>query len=214
MEKLNNQINYWDQIGSTKTFGHPVNFDRLKKLLPTNSRILDFGCGYGRVSASLYESGYTDVLGVDSSSTMVTSARKRYPELSFKVLENSPEIPSEGNTFDAVFLFTVLTCIPTDQGQRAVILEINRVLKPCGLLYVSDLLLQTNERNKKRYERDYTKYGIYGIFDLPDGVTFRHHDRKYIEYLFSDFTLLALDEIEILTMNKNLARGFQWFGRK
>lgn len=41
----------------------------------------------------------------------------------------------------AFVLFAVLTCIPLDGEQRDLVREISRVLRPGGLLYISDLLL-------------------------------------------------------------------------
>jgi hypothetical protein len=79
-------------------------------------------------------------------------------------------------------------------------------------LYISDLALQTDERNLERYARDEQKYGIYGVFDLPEGVTVRHHDPKWIENLTSDFEMVALDDVDVVTMNGNPAKAFQWFG--
>jgi SAM-dependent methyltransferase len=111
-------------------------------------------------------------------------------------------------------LFTVLTCVPTNQGQRAIVEEVGRVLRPGGLFYISDLWLQTDERNRERYVRDEPKYRTYGVFDLPEGVTVRHHDPSWIETLTRDFETVALDHIIVQTMNGHPAQGFQWFGLK
>jgi hypothetical protein len=92
--------------------------------------------------------------------------------------------------------------------------EADRVLRPGGLLYISDLWLQTDERNIERYVRDQEKYGTYGVFDLPEGVTVRHHDPVWIEELTSGFEPVALNNINIQTMNGHPAKGFQWFGLK
>ncbi|WP_318484851.1 class I SAM-dependent methyltransferase [Photobacterium leiognathi] len=35
------------------------------------SKILDFGCGYGRITKQLSELGYREVVGIDSSKEMV-----------------------------------------------------------------------------------------------------------------------------------------------
>ena len=116
--------------------------------------------------------------------------------------------------FDAVLLFSVLTCVPGDAGQRAIVQEATRVLAPGGLLYVSDLWLQTDPRNIARYEAGRQRYGTYGVFDLPEGVTVRHHDRRWLDELTGGYQRLALDELQVPTMNRNTADGFQWFGRK
>ena len=144
---------------------------------------------------------------------MIAAARAQYPEIAFEQIQSLP-IPLPDASVDGVLLFSVLTCIPTDEGQRELLKEVNRVLTRGGLLYISDLRLQANDQTleKTRYARDEQKYGIYGVFDLPEGVTVRHHDRKWIETLTSDFTMVALDEVEVVTMNGNPAKAFQWCG--
>ena len=211
MIDLNSQYEYWNTTGTQKSFAHPLNLRRVRQWISDEGCILDFGCGYGRVLGELYKEGYDKLIGLDFSPAMIAAARAQYPEIAFEQIE-SLTIPLPDASVDAVLLFSVLTCIPTDEGQRELLKEVNRVLNRGGLLYISDLWLQTDERNLTRYARDEQKYGVYGVFDLPEGVTVRHHDPKWIETLTSDFTTVALDEIEVVTMNGNPARAFQWCG--
>jgi len=208
---LNSQYEYWNTTGTQKSFAHPLNLRRVRQWMSDEGCMLDFGCGYGRVLGELYKEGYDKLVGLDFSPAMIAAARGQYPEIAFEQIE-SLSIPLPDASVDGVLLFSVLTCIPTDEGQRELLREVNRVLNRGGLLYISDLWLQTDERNLTRYARDEQKYGIYGVFDLPEGVTVRHHDPKWIETLTSDFTMVALDEIEVVTMNGNPAKAFQWFG--
>ena len=214
MQDLDFQIDYWNRIGPSKPFAHPVNLARLKEYLDPACRILDFGCGYGRAAGFLWSHGYRNVIGVDPAPAMVAAARESFPELEFDVIDDPPHVgvPDEG--VDAVLLFTVLTCVPGDAGQRAIMQEATRVLAPDGLLYLSDLWLQTDRRNIARYDAGRQKHGVYGVFDLPEGVTVRHHDRRWIEGLTGGYERVALDELQVPTMNGNTADGFQWFGRK
>ena len=207
------QLDYWNQAGPQKVFGHPLNFARLRQWLTPESRILDYGCGYGRTLGQLSESGYQNLIGFDPAPAMVASARQRFPTIRFEEI-GSTHLPVADASVDATLLFSVLTCVPTDDGQRAIVEEVGRVLKPGGLFYISDLWLQTDERNLERYNRDQTKYGTYGVFDLPEGVTVRHHDPDWIDTLTRDFDKVALDDIEVVTMNGNPAKAFQWFGLK
>ena len=211
MIDLNSQYEYWNTTGTQKSFAHPLNLRRVRQWISDEGCILDFGCGYGRVLGELYKEGYDKLIGLDFSPAMIAAARAQYPEIAFEQIQ-SLTIPLPDASVDGVLLFSVLTCVPTDEGQRELLKEVNRVLNRGGLLYISDLWLQTDERNITRYERDEQKYGIYGVFDLPEGVTVRHHDPKWIETLTSDFTNVALDEIEVVTMNGNPAKAFQWFG--
>jgi SAM-dependent methyltransferase len=208
---LDHQFEYWNTEGPQKPFAHPLNLRRVSQLLSPDSRILDFGCGYGRCLGELFKSGYRDLIGFDFSPAMIAVARAQFPEITFQEIQ-SVTIPLADASVDGALLFSVLTCVPTDDGQRSIIAELRRVLRPGGLLYISDLWLQPDERNLTRYARDELKYGMYGVFDLPEGVTVRHHDPKWIATLTRDFEVVALDNIEVLTMNGNPAKAFQWFG--
>ena len=211
---IGHQTDYWNQAGPGKPFTHPVNLERLEQFLPCTSRILDFGCGYGRVLALLRERGFTNLMGVDHASALIALARERHPDIQFEELPDPLHLPLAENSFDGVLLIAVLTCIPSNEHQIAIMNELHRVLRPGGVMYISDLWLQTDARNVERYSRGYEKHGLYGVFDLPEGVTLRHHDRKWIEQLTSGFERLALDEIETKTMNGNSASGFQLFCRR
>ena len=210
---LDSQLEYWNTEGPSKAFAHPLNIRRLTHWLSIDSIVVDFGCGYGRSLGELYEAGYESLIGLDFSPAMIEAARERFPEITFEQIE-SVTIPLPDESVDGVLLFSVLTCVPTDDGQRAIVNEIHRVLRRGGLLYISDLWLQSDERNLTRYARDHSKYGTYGVFDLPEGVTVRHHDPGWIEKLTSDFYNVALDDVDVTTMNGNPARAFQWFGLK
>jgi len=214
MQDLDRQLDYWNRIGPGKSFGHPVNFKRLSEWLSPDSRILDVGCGYGRALGLLFDRGYSNLIGCDLAPAMIAMARERFPAITFAEIICPPQLPLTDASVDATLLFAVLTCVPTNQGQRAIVEEVGRVLRPGGLFYISDLWLQTDERNRERYIRDEPKYGTYGVFDLPEGVTVRHHDPRWIETLTRDFDPLALDHINIQTMNGHPAKGFQWFGFK
>jgi SAM-dependent methyltransferase len=213
MEDLDNQKNYWNREGPTKPFSHPVNMHRLTELLALKSHILDFGCGYGRVLGALYNQGYHNLIGVDPAPSMIAAARQQFPQLTVMPID-SPHLPFAEESMDGVLLFAVLTCVPSDEGQRRIIREAHRVLRRGGLLYISDLWLQSDERNIERYRRFHATYGVYGIFELPEGVVLRHHERRWINQLTADFTVITVDDFRVETMNGHGAEAFQWFGRK
>lgn len=182
-------------------------------LVSRSGLVLDFGCGWGRVSALLRDAGYANVVGVDPAPAMIAAARTRCPRVRFELLADPPHVPLDDASADAALLFSVLTCVPSDEEQRATVGELRRVLRPGGLLYISDFWLQDDARNRARYDAGRAKHGTYGVFDLEEGATMRHHDRAWIDSLTSGFARVAIDEIAVRTMNGHDARGFQWFGR-
>jgi SAM-dependent methyltransferase len=115
---------------------------------------------------------------------------------------------------DAVLLFAVLTCIPDSNEQRSQLAEVYRILRPGGLLYISDLLIGHDQRNHERYERFADLYKCYGVFELPEGLLVRHHRRAWIDELTSSFRQLEFEEFSVTTMNGNVSSAFQYLGRK
>ena len=209
---LDSQLDYWNRIGPTKTFAHPLNLEKLGQWVSPDSRILDYGCGYGRALGFLQSNGYWNLVGMDPAPAMIERACADHPRIAFSALNDFRNTGLPAGSIDAVLLFAVLTSVPRNEDQIAIVAEITRVLRPGGLLYISDMLLQTDLRNIARYERDEKKYGIYGVFDLNDGVTVRHHERAWIDSLLRNYEILAFDEIEAQTMNSHSAIVFQWFG--
>lgn len=172
-----------------------------------SARILDFGCGYGRIMAELAAAGYADLAGIDFSEPLVRRGLEEHPELDLTAYPGGP-LPYGDDSFDAAVMLAVFTCMPDTGVQARALLELKRVLKPGGVLYVNDFLLNRDRRNLDRYQIGQEKYGIYGIFDVEDGGTLRHHDRDHMEALFSGFRTLVFEEVVYETMHGHQSNGF------
>jgi SAM-dependent methyltransferase len=206
------QTDYWDRVAPEKRFSHPLRLDWLRQHLRSQARILDHGCGYGRLLDQLSGAGYGNTVGMDFSEKMLMRCRSQFPHLTV-VQNDGLTLPFRDRAFDAVLLFALLTCIPSDNDQRVLLAEVRRVLRPEGILYISDLLINTDVRNLERYERDADQFGVYGVFELPDGVIVRHHREEWIEPLTRSFTRLAFERFTVTTMNGNPSAAFQYLGR-
>jgi SAM-dependent methyltransferase len=205
---------YWDRIAHEKRFSHPLRLDWLAEYLKNPlAGILDYGCGYGRTLEELSTAGFQNLAGVDFSEAMLARARVAVP--SARLVRNDGHgLPFRNESFDAVLLFAVLTCIPDSDAQHLLLAEIKRVLRPGGLLYVSDLLVNNDQRNRERYSQFAEAYGCYGVFELPEGVVVRHHQREWIEEIMSPFEQLEYEPFTVTTMNGNASAAFQYLGRK
>lgn len=213
MASLDQQSEYWNSTGAGKTFTHPLDTAWLSRLEP-NARVLDYGCGYGRLTGELHRRGFAAVEGVDLSPALITRARQQWPAVRFSVIDAPPTVPDPDESHDAVLLFAVLTCIPTDTGQRELLTELRRLLRPGALLYVSDMCLQPDARNRARYEAYAEKYGVYGVFETGDGAVCRHHDPTWLRSLLTGLDQLAHRQIPVTTMNGHPAQITQILAQK
>lgn len=78
------------------------------------SRVIDLGCGNGKLASQLADAGY-DVIGIDASESMLNLAQEEYPKLAFQ--------HADAVTFkldepaDAIFSNAVLHWIDADKQQ-------------------------------------------------------------------------------------------------
>lgn len=210
---MQDQKPYWDEVAAHKTFTHPINHVWLDAFVPRTARILDYGCGYGRAMAQLASLGYTNLVGMDFSPSMVARGRQTYPAMDLRVVEALPTTESDGS-FDAVLLLAVLTSIPDESEQEAVMREVRRLLRSRGVLYLSDMPLQADSRNLDRYKRDASEFGSYGVFRTEDGAIVRHHDEARMGVLLEGFEPLRTTEAALSTMNGNSATAIQVIARR
>ena len=202
---------YWDANAEAYSFAHPLERAWLAEL-PKGARILDYGCGYGRMTAELAAAGWRAV-GVDFSAGMIARGRRAHPQLELRQVAGLPLHEADA-AFDAAIVFAVLTCVPADADQRALVAELRRLIRPGGLLYISDYLLQPGERYAARYEAGLARHGVLGVWDREDGGVFRHHAREGLDALLADFELVSEREVETVTLSGASATAIQRLARR
>jgi ubiquinone/menaquinone biosynthesis C-methylase UbiE len=210
--EIRSQNHYWDGVGSEKRFAHPLRIDWLASHFSARQTILDCGCGYGRLIDQLALSGYHNVVGADFSQGMLRRCRDLHTVLPL-VQSEAETLPFKNSSFDAVLLFALLTCMPMENQQRAILAEAQRILRADGLIYISDFLLNSDPRNLMRYAEFAEQFGTYGIFQLPEGAILRHHSEERIRSLTAAFDCLEYEPFTAETMNGHSSAAFQYLGR-
>ena len=145
----------WDQIfseqGRVFTDPHP-DIDRVVNLLDKGARILDLGCGTGRHVVYLARLGF-DVSGFDVSPRALSMAEEWLHEeqLSAALCEHSMELPFPyaDDFFDAVISTQVIHHNLVKDIMKT-INEIERVLKPSGILFVTFPVLKSGPIEEER----------------------------------------------------------------
>lgn len=96
-------------------------------------RVLDAGCGAGRMSRYLADRGCL-VEGVDLSPGMIAMARRDHRDLNFTV-GSLTDLPYADEQFEGVMLWYSIIHTPP-AGQARILAEAARVLRPAGHLLV------------------------------------------------------------------------------
>lgn len=206
------QRSYWSSVANDRNFTTEFNEKVFSQYVTKDAQILDVGCGYGRTLNELYQAGYKNLVGVDSSIGMLERGRREFPHLKF--MQNDTDLPFENDSFDVVIIFGVLTSVVDNVSQKALIKEIYRVLKSDGIIYVNDFLINTSLIYKLKYKKYEKIFCTYGIYKLDDGGVLRHHKEEYIFDLLSCFKILDYRKLKFKTTGGNISNGFYFIGEK
>lgn len=105
----------------------------LRGYIKDGERILDLGCGNGRI-AELFKDKNVEYIGVDNSEKLIDLAKKTYESNKVKfVVADGLNLPFPDNYFDKVFSIAVLHHIPSRELRDKFLKETHRVLKKEGM---------------------------------------------------------------------------------
>lgn len=97
-----------------------------------NPRILDFGCGCGRMTRFLGLDRDLSVYGCDINDQLVEWCSANLPDVTTVKNGSMPPIPFEDETFDLVYSLSIFTHLP-EEAALAWLTELNRVLAEDGI---------------------------------------------------------------------------------
>lgn len=82
---------YWEEVGSKKDFEDPLYLERLSSFITKESKILEYGCGYGRLMQILNKNGYYNLVGYDFAQSMIERGKDVHPNLDLRLLDGNSE---------------------------------------------------------------------------------------------------------------------------
>lgn len=150
----------------------------LAEFLPPNQRILDVGCGYGRIAVPLALAGH-QVSGLDLSEALIRAARSRATAAGAAiefVVGSMADLPYPDDSFDRVLcLWSAFHELLVEPEQRRALHEMWRVLAPDGLCLIEGAPYEEAEAHRVHH-------------DVVDGRPNPHfaHDSHTFEHLCRD----------------------------
>jgi len=119
-------------------------------------RMLDFGCGCGRVLRHWRTLSSTELHGADSNAELAEWCNRNLPRVKVRVNRAEPPLDYPAEKFDVIYAFSVLTHMPEDL-QRDWMREFGRILSPSGYLIFSThgrhYVDRLSGEEKKKFER-------------------------------------------------------------
>jgi len=110
-------------------------FSIFKNYVKNNDKVLDMGCGNGRL-LELLKDKKIDYTGSDAAEKLIEIAKQKHPQNKF-IIADGRKLPFAENYFDKIFLIAVLHSIPSREFRLQILKEAKRVLKPGGLLILT-----------------------------------------------------------------------------
>jgi ubiquinone/menaquinone biosynthesis C-methylase UbiE len=123
-----------------RLLGYPVVFSSIGLDGPDVGRVLDYGCGPGKVAQRAADLFQVQVEAVDSSAAMLAIARQRRPDPLIRYHQNHhntlPFLPAE--SVDAAMCCYVFINVGSLDQIRKIVTEVHRVLRPGGRFAILD----------------------------------------------------------------------------
>lgn len=163
---------FYDEIAENfsstrKYWWRDLNF--IRKYLKSEGKVLDFGCGNGRLVDFLKETNL-EYVGVDTSEKLVEIAKREYPTKSFLQIADEKTLPFGDEEFDMVFAIAVFHHFTPKMTDNA-LSEIRRVLKKDGILILTIWNLW-NVKHLKFLFKSFLKGGL----NLSAKVSFKYQN--------------------------------------
>jgi len=108
---------------------------RLMDFVRPNDRVLDAGCGNGRLAQELMKK-HVEYVGVDESKELIAIAKKHNPKGTFFV-RDILDLKMEEGAFDAVYCVAVLHHIPGKRSRIRAISELGKCVKEGGVVVIT-----------------------------------------------------------------------------
>lgn len=151
--------------------------------LGPGNRVLDFGCGWGRISRPfLREVGHEGLHGIDVSPDLVSECRKAFGTERFSVCSAMPPTTLADGSFDLVVGYSVFSHLGED-ACRAWLAEFARICRPGGVIALttrSRSFFDFSQNLKQHAKPGTYHWGLAHMFDDFDAARARYDRGEFV----------------------------------
>lgn len=166
----------------------------------TNSKILDWGCGPGRIIRHLPDliDNNCTYYGTDYNKKSINWCNNNLSGISFNLNFLDAKLPYKNNFFDVIYGISIFTHL-SEKMHKDWVLELSRILKPGGLLFITTQGDAFKVKLTKNELKKYKNHELIVRGKVKEGHrTFStFHPKKYTETLFKKFHILEHIERKI-----------------
>lgn len=182
-----------EKFSGTRNFFWP-DLAFIQNHINKGAKILDFGCGNGRLLEILQDKDL-EYYGVDISQKLIDLAKARYPKFSKNLLKTKGQasLPFSDNFFNNIVSVAVFHHLPDKKFRLALARELYRVIQPGGEIIVTSWNLRQPRYKKYIYRNNMRK--IFGLSNLDFGdcnIPFRNNAGETFQRFHHAYTLSEL----------------------
>jgi ubiquinone/menaquinone biosynthesis C-methylase UbiE len=186
----------------------------IRNLLPASGRrIIDIGCGFGRL-ADCYLDRFEQVVMLDGSMTLLRQGRESFGERATYIAADANHLPFRGSSFDCALMMRVFHHLPNSQ---LVSDGVNRILGKGGY-FVFNYSNKLSARQLARKFVHLSKENPFSLEPMLSGKTLIQHHPTYVHRVllqsgFSQMKYLGVGVLDKVPGKIGQFEGWKVLGR-
>lgn len=202
---------YWSNEDPEKILAG-VNFpgQELLSLLELKSKILDVGCGSGKVSEYLQAKDY-NITGIDINKKALEENKKRNSNITYLEADITKKLQFDDSSFDAITVpYVFVSIIDKDEATKAAD-ELIRVLKVGGVLWLCEATYSKDYEDRYKIGKELTGLENVAATLYSDGPKkgkiqrfIRHYSNEEIDELFQSLKRLSGKQFGIVSPSSGM----------